>query len=330
MWKSVAVAVCVLNGVCLAEAKTITVGADGDFKTVQEAIAAAPDSSQDETTIRIKEGTYTGPFIIDKKKTHLHLLGDGSEKTILTWDRNVNDPKPEGGDGFNPGMYLKADDFTAENLTIQNTSGDHGQALAMKADSDRVIMKNVHLVGWQDTLMINNGRYYFTDCYIAGRVDFIYGSATAWFENCEIHSRNGGHVTAASTPEDHPFGYVFNNCKLTGDKIPFDPATTNPATTQKAKVTPRADLGRPWRAFASVTYLNCEMGDHIAPTGWNNWGKAANEKTARYSEYNTTGPGANPGKRVAWAKQLTADDAAKITVESVLGGKDNWNPKAQK
>ena len=112
--------------------------------------------------------------------------------------------------------------FRAEHLTIQNTkSGDHGQALALRVDGDREVFNDCRILGWQDTLMINNGRDYFTNCLVAGRVDFIYGSATAVFERCEIQSRNGGHVTAASTPKDQPFGFVFTNCKLTGDPQPW-------------------------------------------------------------------------------------------------------------
>jgi pectinesterase len=318
-------------GAVAAQAKTITVAADGsgDFKTVQEAIAAVPDNSDERTVIHIKAGAYLGPIIVGKAKLKVTFEGEGPDKSILTWDRNVNDPAPKGTGQFDPGLQVQGNDFTAENLTIQNTSGDHGQALAMRLDNDRSIIRNCRITGWQDTLMINNGRDYFADCYIAGRVDFIYGSATAWFENCEIHSRNGGHVTAASTPEEHSFGYIFHQCKLTGDATAWDPATTNPSTTQKPRVTPIADLGRPWRAYASVTYINCEMGQHIKPEGWNNWGKADNEKTARYAEYNTTGPGANPDKRYKWTKQLTKEEADGITVDAVLSGDDHWNPLAQ-
>jgi pectinesterase len=255
------------------------------------------------------------------------LLGDDARTTVLSWDRNVRDPVPGGSDKFNPGLLVQADDFQASGLTFENTSGDHGQALAVLVNGDCVVFTSCRFLGWQDTLMINNGRHYFRDCYIAGRVDFIFGSATAWFENCEIHSRNGGHVTAASTPQEHPFGYVFANCRLTGDTIAWNPATTNPASTQPGKVTPMADLGRPWRAYASVTFLNCEMGAHIKPEGWNNWRQASNESTARYSEYRSTGPGANPEKRAPWSHQLTEEQASKITVATVLGGEDAWKPE---
>ena len=106
-------------------------------------------------------------------------------------------------------MIVLGDDFRAENITFQNTSGDHGQALALRVDGDRASFKNCRMLGWQDTLMMNQGRQYFADCYIEGRVDFIYGSATGVFAKCEIKSKNGGHVTAASTPENQAFGFVF-------------------------------------------------------------------------------------------------------------------------
>jgi pectinesterase len=316
-------------GICLAEPKTITVAANGggDFKTLQEAISAAPEKTPDRTTIHIKSGVYHGPFVIPKNKPNLFLQGQDIEKTILTYDKNVYDPIPAGIDKFNPGLGVQADGFRAENLTIENTSGDHGQALALRMDGNKGVVTHCHIIAWQDTLMVNNGRDYFKDCYIAGRVDFIYGSATAVFDHCEIHSRNGGHITAASTPHDHPFGFVFLDCKLTGDATPWNPAATNPATTQKVRVTKTADLGRPWRPFASVTYIRCEMGDHIKPEGWNNWGKTSNEKTARYAEYKSTGPGAAADKRFAWTKQLSDAEAEKYTLSNILAGSDGWNPQ---
>jgi len=312
------------------DANSMTVAPDGsgDYKTLQDAIAAAPDSSSEPIIIHIKPGTYAGPFIVPKSKANIQLIGDDASTCILTWDRNAHDPIPTGVDGFNPGLQVAGDDFLAAHLTIQNTSGDHGQALALRVDGDRDVFVDCKITGWQDTVMANTGRDYFQGCYIAGRVDFIYGSAAAWFANCEIHSRNGGHVTAASTAQDQPYGYVFVNCKLTGDKIPFNPATTNPSSTAKPKVTPLADLGRPWRAYASVTYINCEMGDHITPAGWNDWHRVSNHSTARYSEYHSTGPGGSPAGRVPWSHQLTDDQAKAITIQAVLARGDNWDPES--
>ena len=318
----------------LAASKAITVAGDGrgDVKTVKDAIALVADNSSERTVIHIKPGTYDdGQIIVPKTKQKVTFEGDGVDKTFLNFGYNTNDQNPPGVERqfWGIGVLVLGDGFEAHDLTFQNTSGDHGQALALRIDADRAIVHNCHLVGWQDTLMLNNGRDYFYDDYIAGRVDFIYGSATAVFDHCEIHSRNGGHVTAANTPQDKPYGLVFLDCKLTGDTIAWDPATTDPATTRKAKVTPLADLGRPWRPYASVTYIRCEMGDHIKPAGWNNWGKESNQETARYSEYQSTGPGANPDKRAAWSHQLTAEQAEAFTVANILGGKDQWNPTAQ-
>src|SRR5215210_2012675 len=316
-----------LVSISLAAEKKITVAADGsgEFKTVQEAIAAVPDKSSDRTLIHIKPGTYQGHFIVPKAKSNVTLEGEAAETTILTWDKNVKDPIPPGHDKFNPGLHVQASDFHAEKLTIQNTSGDHGQALAVRIDADRAVLKKCRLLGWQDTLMVNKGRQYFKDCYIEGRVDFIYGDGTAVFENCEIHSKAGGYLTAASTPQEKPYGFVFLKCKITGDDKPWtDPSG---ATTPKPQKDYKAYLGRPWRPYGSVTFISCEMGEFVKAEGWHNWGKVENESTARYAEYNSTGPGAAPDKRVPWSKQLTKEEVDKITVQSVLGGSDNWKPE---
>ncbi|HXC36713.1 MAG TPA: pectinesterase family protein [Candidatus Acidoferrales bacterium] len=298
-----------------------------NYTNLQLAIDAAPDDGTRPYRILLKPGTYEGQFIVPKSKNHIELLGQDLDSTILTYDLNVRETNASTNLRFKgTGVIVLGDDFHAQNLTIQNTSGDHGQALALRVDGDRAVFNHCHILGWQDTMMVNNGRDYFTDCYIAGRVDFVYGSATAVFQDCEIHSKDGGHVTAANTPQDKPFGMVFMNCKLTGDSTPWADPASNPARTN---VTAMADLGRPWRPWASVTYLNCWMGSHIKPEGWNNWRNPSNELTARYAEYNSTGPGANPDSRVKWSKQLISDEADKISVSSVLGGDDGWNPTGQ-
>jgi pectinesterase len=298
----------------------------GTQTNLQDAINAAPDNDTNTFSILINPGTYQGQIVVPKTKKHIKFVGEDADKTILTYPFNVNEPPPGETYPFNPGVVIAGDDFSAENITMQNTSGDHGQALALRVDGDRETFNNCRILGWQDTLMVNNGRDYFTNCCIAGRVDFIYGSATVVFDRCEIHSRNGGHVTAASTPKDKPFGFVFVNCNFTGDPQPWISPEGIPANTNSP---PKADLGRPWRPYASVTCLNCEMGDHIKPEGWNNWRNPTNELTARYAEYNSTGPGANPDKRVKWTRQLTKAEAENVTIESVLGGSDGWNPVTQ-
>lgn len=297
----------------------------GTHTNVQSAIAAAPDNGTSWFTILVKPGVYQGEFVIPQTKRFVRIVGEEMENTVLTWPYNVNDRKSAATCQFDPGMVVAANNFCAENLTVENTSGDHGQALALRVDADRVAFNHCRILGWQDTLMVNNGRQYFTNCYVAGRVDFIYGSGTAVFDHCEIHSRNGGHVTAASTPKDRPFGFVFLNCHLTGDSQPWINPTNATATNLVANKA-YADLGRPWRPYGSVAYLNCEMDAHIKPTGWNNWGNVTNEITARYAEYHSTGPGANPEKRVKWMRQLTDEEAKGFTIENVLRGADGWNP----
>ena len=303
----------------------VSADGSGTHLTVPGAVAAAPENGAQPFTILLKPGTYEGQILIPKSKRNIRLVGEELENTLLTYGLNVQETNAGTDRSFKgTGVIVLADDFRAENVTFRNTSGDHGQALALRVDGDRAVFRHCRMLGWQDTLMINSGRQYFTNCYLEGRVDFIYGSAAAVFDRCEIHSRNGGHITAASTPRDHPFGFVFMSCTLTGDPVPWA-NSTNAGVAQGAK-NPMADLGRPWRPFASVAYLNCEMGGHIKPAGWDNWRNPTNELTARYVEYRSTGPGANPGARVPWSKQLTAAEADQITTASVLGGSDAWNP----
>jgi pectinesterase len=295
----------------------------GTHTTVQAAIAAAPDDGVNTFTILIKPGIYEGPFMISKGKKHLRLLGEETGNTVLTWPYNVHEPQSSNTFKFNPGMVVLGEDFCAKNLTVQNTSGDHGQALAMMVNGDCAVFEQCRILGWQDTLMVNDARQYFTNCYIEGRVDFIYGSGTAVFDHCTIHSKNGGYITAANTPKDKEFGFVFLNCKLTGDPTPWNPPV---GQKQFEPSDVKAYLGRPWRANACVAFINCEMGEHIKPAGWHNWGNVTNETTARYAEYDSTGLGANPDKRVKWAKQLTAAEAENYTPQKVLKGQDGWSP----
>lgn len=311
----------------LAKDRTILVAPDGsgDVRTVQEAFAAVPDNSPERTLILVKPGVYDGQKILRKEKKNVTLQGEAAATTILTWHANTNEEQPPGTDLRHKGtaLVVLADDFRADKLTFRNTSGDHGQALALRIDGDRAVVTNSRLLGWQDTVMLNNGRHYFRDTYIEGRVDFIYGSATAVFDRCEIKSKNGGYVTAASTPAERPHGFVFLDSTLTSDPAPWvDPAGKIDARAP----TPLAFLGRPWRPHGAVAFINTTMGAHIRPEGWHNWGKPDNEKTARYVEYNSRGEGSNPDKRVAWSRQLSEAEARQYTVANILGGSDGWRP----
>ncbi|MDB5327400.1 MAG: pectin esterase [Phycisphaerales bacterium] len=310
------------------DAKPITVAATGgDFATVQAAIDSIPKGDKDSHILIIKPGTYKEKIKISKGQTHITLKGDGEKPadTVLSFDdwaqRKDKDGKDIGTRG-SASVAIEGSDITCENLTFENTAGDVGQAVALRTQGDKFIFRNCRMTGWQDTLYANDGRAYYENCYIEGRTDFIFGRAVAVFDHCELRSKNGGFVTAASTNEKDPFGYVFLDCKLTHDPKPFKgPGGNVPVPTS---------LGRPWRPMASVTFIRCTMGPHIKPEGWSEWkGDDGKPKPARYSEFASTGPGGNVSKRVDWSKQLTKAEADAITVESVLAGKDGWNPKAK-
>ena len=286
----------------------------GQFKTVQEAINAAPQLSGPGSRwmIYIKAGIYKELVYTQREKRFISLVGEDATKTVITYGLYANVPGPDGkpiGTFRTPTALIDADDFTVENLTFENSAGLQGQALAIRVDGDRVVFRHCRFLGWQDTILVNRGRQYFEDCYITGHVDFIFGAATAFFEKCHIHCLRDGYITAASTPDGQPHGFVFSNCRITGESPEV-----------------KTYLGRPWRVYASVVFLNTVMSDVVRPVGWHNWNKPEAEKTARYAEFNSTGPGGSAAARVPWAKQLTAAEVARYTVENVLGGADSWNP----
>lgn len=307
------------------DAKPITVSpTGGDYTTLQAAIDALPKNDNSPKTILVQPGTYKQVVNINKTVSHLTIRGAGKTPadTVLTFD-NFAQRKDEKGNNIgtrgSASVAIEASDITCENLTFENTAGDVGQAVALRTAGDRLIFRNCRMTGWQDTLYDNDGRHYYENCYIEGRVDFIFGRGVTVFNRCEIKSKNGGYVTAASTNEKEPFGYVFLDCKLTHDPKPFSGAGTDaPVPTY---------LGRPWRPMASTIFIRCEMGPHIRPEGWSEWKeKDGTSKPARYAEFASTGPGANAEKRVTWSKQLTEAEAAAITIDKVLAGKDGWNP----
>jgi pectinesterase len=308
---------CSLLAARLGVAQTnLLVAADGSgqYQTVQEAIGAVPaGGSTNPVIIRIKPGVYKELIYVQREKRFFHLIGDDPEKTVLTQELCASVTGPDGkpiGTFRTPSTTIDADDFTAENITFENRAGPRGQALAIRIDGDRAAFRNCRFLGWQDTILVNRGRHYFEDCYIAGHVDFIFGGATVFFERCRIHCLRDGYITAASTPENQPYGFVFSNCRITGETPEV-----------------RTFLGRPWRNHASTVFLNTDMSEVVRPEGWNNWRRPEAEKTARYAEFNSRGPGANPSTRVPWARQLTRAEAEAITMEKVLGGEDNWQPR---
>ena len=251
---------------------------------------------------------YEEKVTIPANKQKIHLIGQSAEKTIITWGDYA---KKAGSTGYEMGtsatstVFLYGSDFLAENITFENSAGEGkeiGQACAITVDADRVAFINCRFVANQDTIYTygKGQRQYFRNCWIEGTTDFIFGASTCWFEDCTILSKRDSYITAASTPENEEFGYVFKNCRL----------IHNEAAT-------KVYLGRPWRSFARTVFIDCELGDHIRPEGWHNWSKPYAEKTTFYAEYGSKGPGAE-GTRVKWSHVLKAKDLIKYTPANVL------------
>jgi pectinesterase len=312
--------ICALIGTFTANAqapKKIIVAQDGsgNYKTVQAAIDAVPLNNKTPVTIYIKNGVYKEKLHLDSSKNFVVFLGESRFNTILTYDDHPGKVSAKGDNINTQSSYsflMDADNFRADNVTFRNDAGfTAGQAVAVEANGDRAIFTNCRFIGNQDILFLNSARsrQFYKNCYIEGTTDFIFGDATAWFEQCHIHSKKNSHITAASTPQQHPYGFVFNDCTLTGDSTLH-----------------MVSLGRPWRPYSWVAYIHCYIGQQVKPEGWSNWNKTESYKTARYSEYQNYGPGASISGRVPWSRQLTQAEAEKITIQNVLGGRDNWEP----
>ena len=298
--------------------------------------------------IHIGEGIYREELVITRP--NLTFLGAGQDKTIIVYNRAASDIMPEGdkrGTFRTASVRIDTHDFTAKHITFQNDAGfGHtvGQALALYVDGDRNYFEDCSFLASQDTLFTaplplkeaqpggfkgpgefkprTMGRHFYNNCFIRGDVDFIFGSAIAYFKDCTIFSQLPGdrkppespddeviygYITAASTPKEEPYGYVFQDCKLVSDCPPHS-----------------VYLGRPWREWAKTVFLNCELGEHIHPLGWNDWKKTHGH--FYYGEYNSYGPGASPENRADFSHQLTAQEAEAYTPENVLKG---WNPMAE-
>jgi pectinesterase len=293
--------------------RKITVAQDGsgDYKTVQAAFDAIPFNNKTPTEIFIRKGTYKEKLHLDSTKDHVRIEGEIAA-TTLTYDDHTGTVAPDGttiNTMTSQTFYIGASDVKLINLTIENNAGmTAGQAVAVRVQGDRIFFVSCKIIGFQDTLFTSgaDSRQYYRNCFIEGSTDFIFGSATALFDDCVLRSKKNSHVTAASTPKEHAFGYVFRRCKLVAD-------------TGLNKVS----LGRPWRPYASVSYIACNIGTHIFPEGWDNWKNPGNEKTVRYSEYKNTGDGASATTRVSWSHQLTDEEVKEYTIENILRG---WNP----
>ena len=315
------VAVCAITAVKAANPydtpDTLVVSRDGtgQFRTIGEAVEVCRAFMEYHKVIYVKNGVYKEKLIIPSWLTNIEVCGESAEKTIITYDDHANirltATNLPMGTFRTYTVKVEGSDITFKNITIENNAAKLGQAVALHTEGDRLLFVGCRLLGNQDTVYTGVGgtRLYFKDCYIEGTTDFIFGPSTAWFENCTIQSKANSYVTAASTPKDVAYGYVFNNCRLTA-----------------AEGVTKVYLGRPWRPYAYTLFMNCELGPHIVPQGWHNWGKTTNEQTARYLEYGNTGEGANVSGRAPWSKQLTKKDAAQVTLDNVFKMDTGWIP----
>ena len=290
---------------------TIVVSRDGtgNFRTLQEAIESARAFMDYTVTIYVRNGVYKEKVIVPSWVENIDIIGEDRDKTIITYDDHANINTMCTFRTYT--VKVEGSDITFKNLTIENNAAQLGQAVALHTEGDRLKFINCRILGNQDTIYTGAKftRLYFKDCYIDGTTDFIFGPSTALFEDCIIHSKRNSYVTAASTPKEAKYGYVFKHCKLTAE--------------------PGVDkvyLGRPWRPYAYTLFIECELGKHIVSAGWHNWGKQSNEETARYMEYKNTGEGANASERVAWSKQLIKKEAEAVTVDAIFRTQSNWNP----
>lgn len=296
----------------------------GDFTTIQQAVDAVENGSSQRTKIFIKTGIYKEKVIIPETKGPIILEGENPEKTVITFDdfaAKKNQEEKNIGTTGSATVFIYANDFTARNISFENSSGKVGQAVAVLTAGDRIAFENCRFLGNQDTLYLKGAqdledktkpsRNYLKNCYIEGTTDYIFGAGTAVFENCTIYSKEtASYITAASTPKENNFGFVFINCNIEGNAKEHS-----------------VYLGRPWRPFAKTVYINCTLNSTIKPEGWHNWNKPDAEKTAFYAEFNSKGSGAGSVARVSWSHQLTQAEAKKYTPGNILKGKDNWNFK---
>ena len=287
------------------------------FSSIGSALAQIPANNTTPVIIEIAPGIYHEKLTINKPYITLRGMSESSSDTVISYDDYALDLMEDGskrGTFRTYTLFIDTHDVTLQHLTIENASGDsatHGQAIALYADGDRLMIDSCRLLGHQDTLFTGplpekerqpggfigpkqfapriNGRQYYKNCYICGDIDFIFGSATAYFEHCTLESLLRtktseqsdsvsdtsafppiqGYVTAASTPKGQAYGYVFSDCRFISKDCPAGSVY----------------LGRPWRDYAKTILISCELGAHIHPAGFHDWNRENTHETVCYAEY---------------------------------------------
>ncbi|XP_044509713.1 putative pectinesterase 11 [Mangifera indica] len=270
----------------------------GDFKKIQDAIDAVPSNNKELVFIWVKPGTYREKIVVPADKPFITISGTAPSTSIITWD--------EGGDIFESSTFtVLASDFVARYLTIENTYGSAGKAVALRVSADRAAFYACNITSYQDTVLDDTGNHYYSNCYIEGATDFICGNAASLFERCHIHSLStvNGSITAQRrmSPSENT-GFTFLGCTITG--------------------VGSATLGRPWGTYSRVVYALTYMSSVIVPQGWDDWGNQMAHRTTYYGEYKNYGPGADTSKRVGWSDKLSNEEAAPFLTKDMIGGTD--------
>lgn len=279
----------------------------GNYTSIQDAIDATKAFPPNRKTIFVKKGTYNEKVKVHAWNNDLTIIGEEAESTIITFDDNFKTINRDRNSTFLTWtMLVQGANFVMKNITVENSSGTVGQAIALSVEADMARFDNCRIIGCQDALYAagTNCRQYYKNCYIEGTTDFIFGAATALFHDCVIYSKSDSYITAASTPKGVKYGFVFLGCKLS--------AANNVSATS---------LGRPWRDYANVVFVKCEMGPHIIPAGWNNWSGTERDQTAYFAEIANFGFGSKTNKRLKWTHQLSARKVRRYTPEKIFSPK---------
>jgi pectinesterase len=271
----------------------VVVGLGERCRTIAAALEVIAEAPEPEAEIRLQPGRYWEKIAIPAAKP-LTIIGAGAARTVVAFDDSARRVGPDGtmlGTLRTPTLTVDNPWTTLRDLTIANTAAPRqevGQAVALSVKADYVRLERVSLFGYQDTLYLAGRASLLRRCRIQGDVDFIFGPGAALLDRCDIKSVGPGYVTAASTPAGEPWGFLFWGCRFSGSG--------------------RTYLGRPWRPYGRVVLAHCWLGPHVAPAGWDNWRNPDNERTARFAEYGSRGPGAVLTERVAWATVGGAED----------------------
>lgn len=317
----------------------------GDYKTVQAAIDAAPANRTSPWLILVKNGIYEELVRIPANKPYIYMIGQDKEKTVITFAINCSSGPADSGWEYNKGLFGQSDcaavvvlssNFYAENISFENKYGvafqNGPQALAIITKNDRFTFYNCKLRSFQDTWQTTtngvNDRHYAYDCWIEGAVDYIYGGGDVFIDQCTLYNmRSGAVIVAPSHKNETKYGYVFNSCVIDGNTAAADG---------------NLKLGRPWQNAPVAVFLNSTMKIIPAPEGWTNMGVIPK----LFAEYNSVDSKGYPidltgrkttftesagagGRTISGLKAvLTQEEAAPYTYENVIGGSDQWNPRA--